>query len=63
MYKGGRYSEQVAKGAGVLTATVVEYACRETIELAINVAVEAKKASIIPVPFKSLMETVRSSAR
>ena len=48
MYKKGRYSEQVGKGAGVFTAAVLEYLCREIIELAGNAAVEAKKARIVP---------------
>ena len=48
MYKRGRYSLQVGKGAGVFTAAVLEYLCREIVELAGNAAVEAKKKRIIP---------------
>ena len=48
MYKRGRYSEMVGKGAGVFTAAVLEYLCREIIELAGNAAIEGKKQRIIP---------------
>ena len=48
MFKRGRYSDMVGKGAGVFTAAVLEYLCREIVELAGNAAVEAKKQRIIP---------------
>ena len=48
MFKRGRYSEQVGKGAGVFAAAVLEYLCREIVELAGNAAIEAKKARIVP---------------
>ena len=48
MYKRGRYSDAVGKGAGVFTAAVLEYLCREIVELAGNAALEAKKQRIIP---------------
>ena len=48
MYKRGRYSERVGTGAGVFTAAVLEYICREIVELAGNAAIEAKKQRIKP---------------
>ena len=48
MFKKGRYSDMVGKGAGVFCAAVLEYLCREIVELAGNAAIEGKKVRIIP---------------
>ena len=48
MYKKGRYSDRIGKGAGIFTAAVLEYLCREIVELAGNACMEAKKVRILP---------------
>ena len=48
MFKKGHYSDQVGKGAGVFTAAVLEYLCREIVELAGNACKEANKQRIVP---------------
>ena len=48
LFKRGRYSERVGKGAGIFTAAVLEYLVCEILELAGNACSEHKKKTITP---------------